>query len=82
MPRGKRKRIPDKIQAIFPDELDHGGKKSSKKSNLMPQSLSKAWTRCAEGFDGCQAERSSRSSERKSQNVQLLAHSVVFDEGK
>ncbi|XP_044150481.1 DNA repair-scaffolding protein isoform X1 [Bufo gargarizans] len=80
MPQGKGKRTSDKIHAVFPDDLDHGGKKSSTKQNLMPQSLSKAWMRCAEGFDGCQAEKSSRSSERKSRSVQLVAHSVVFDE--
>ncbi|XP_075682381.1 DNA repair-scaffolding protein isoform X2 [Rhinoderma darwinii] len=78
MPQGKGKRTSDKIHAIH--ELDHGGKKSSTKSNLMPQSLSRAWKQCGEGFDGCQAEKSSRSSERKLQHVQVLADSVVFDE--
>ncbi|XP_069813704.1 DNA repair-scaffolding protein isoform X2 [Dendropsophus ebraccatus] len=75
---GKRKS--DKMHAPFPDELDHGGKKSSTKPTLVPRSLSKSWMRCAEGFDGCQADKPSRSSGRKSQNVQLLAHSLVNDE--
>ncbi|XP_072008053.1 DNA repair-scaffolding protein isoform X3 [Engystomops pustulosus] len=74
------KRTSDKIHALFPDEREHGGKKSSTKPNLVPQSLNNAWMRCAEGFDGCQAEKSSRSSGRKSKTAQLLAHSVVFDE--
>ncbi|XP_073439854.1 DNA repair-scaffolding protein isoform X2 [Dendrobates tinctorius] len=80
MPQGKGKRTSDKIHAVFPDELGHGGKKSSAKPNLEPQSLTKAWMRCAEGFDGCQAEKSFRSSERKTKNVQLLAKSFEFDE--
>ncbi|XP_073535375.1 DNA repair-scaffolding protein isoform X1 [Phyllobates terribilis] len=80
MPQGKGKRTSDKIHAVFPDELGHGGKKSSAKSNLMPQSLSKAWMRCAEGFDGCQTEKSFRSSERKTKNVQLLSNSFEFAE--
>ncbi|XP_072008052.1 DNA repair-scaffolding protein isoform X2 [Engystomops pustulosus] len=80
MPQGKGKRTSDKIHALFPDEREHGGKKSSTKPNLVPQSLNNAWMRCAEGFDGCQAEKSSRSSGRKSKTAQLLAHSVVFDE--
>ncbi|XP_077126578.1 DNA repair-scaffolding protein [Ranitomeya variabilis] len=80
MPQGKGKRTSDKIHAVFPDELGHDGKKSSAKPNLMPESLTKAWMRCAEGFDGCQAEKSLRSSERKTKNVQLLANSFEFDE--
>ncbi|XP_069587407.1 DNA repair-scaffolding protein [Ranitomeya imitator] len=79
MPQGKGKRTSDKIHAVFPDELGHDGKKSSAKPNLMPQSLTKAWMRCAEGFDGCQAEKSLRS-EGKTKNVQLLANSFEFDE--
>ncbi|KAM3927847.1 DNA repair-scaffolding protein [Leptodactylus fuscus] len=80
MPQGKGKRTSDKIHAVFPDERAHGGKKSSTKSDLMPQSLSKSWMRCAEGFDGHQVRKPSSSSERRSRNVQLLADQVVFDE--
>ncbi|KAM4026572.1 DNA repair-scaffolding protein [Anomaloglossus baeobatrachus] len=80
MPHGKGKRTSAKIHDVFPDELGHGGKKSAAKSNLMPQSLSKAWMRCAEGFDGCQAEKTFSSSERKSKNIQLLENSFEFDE--
>ncbi|XP_056377817.1 DNA repair-scaffolding protein isoform X3 [Hyla sarda] len=79
---GKGKRKSEKVYATFPDELDHSGKKSSSKTTLMPQSLSKSWVRCAEGFDGCQTEKPSRSSGRKLQNVQLLAHSIVNDDDK
>ncbi|XP_075069593.1 DNA repair-scaffolding protein [Mixophyes fleayi] len=80
MPQGKRKRSAGKTHLFFPDKSNNDAKKSTADATLKPLSLSKAWMRCGEGFDGCQVEKTSRSSERKHQVVQHLAQPFVFDD--
>ncbi|XP_063779758.1 DNA repair-scaffolding protein isoform X3 [Pseudophryne corroboree] len=80
MPQGKRKRSADKTQPFFPDNSNNDAKKSTAEATLKPVSLSKAWMRCSEGFDGCRVQKVFRSCERKPQAVRHLAKSFVFDE--
>ncbi|CAH2285133.1 Hypothetical predicted protein [Pelobates cultripes] len=76
MPQGKRKRSGEGLCTLFPDEQQHGGRKSMAGAPPEPSSLHKAWERCGEGFDGFKAEKGAR----KTLATRHLAQSFVSND--